>query len=433
MIRAAVAEESPQFRVVANPHGRHALWPAYKPIPAGWQEALCPSSQEDCLDYVRQQGTTRRVVASPGKPEATSSTPTTGTRPATAPLDFGFLFFGGDEGTSAWEKYEFVIDVARFADEAGFLAVWLPERHFTAMGSLYPNPAVLHAALARETKRIRLRAGSVVLPLHNPIRIAEEWALVDNLSRGRVEISFAPGWNVEDFALRPEHYARRYELMYSGIKVVKQLWAGQTIDATDGTGKPIHIRTYPTPMQKQLTIWITAAGSPQSFQQAGQIGANLLTHLFDQGVDELAEKIALYRQALAQHGHDPKAGRVAVALHTYVGKDMEEVRNNAQRAYLDYLKGNLKLLEKLAQSKNIPINVTRLTPAQLDQALEWVFEKFVRQRSLLGTPDSCLELVTQLAGIGVQEIACLLDFGPAPQSILASLPRLRELMERVRA
>src|SRR5262249_39073291 len=156
-----------------------------------------------------------------------------------------------DEGDSAWEKYQFVIDVARYADESGFAAIWLPERHFTAMGSLYPNPAVLHAALARETQRVRLRAGSVVLPLHDPIRVAEEWALVDNLSRGRVEISFAPGWNAEDFALRPEHYARRYEVMYQGIKVLDHLWAGQTIEVTDGASQKIRIRTYPTPLQQR--------------------------------------------------------------------------------------------------------------------------------------------------------------------------------------
>jgi phthiocerol/phenolphthiocerol synthesis type-I polyketide synthase D len=60
-----------------------------------------------------------------------------------------------------------------------------------------------------------------------------------------------------------------------------------------------------------------------------------------------------------------------------------------------------------------------------------VFEKFLRQRSLMGTPDSCIELVTRLADTGVQESACLLDFGPTPQAILASLPKLRQLMERV--
>lgn len=435
MTHAVLSEEASRFRVLTNEKGRHALWPSWKAIPAGWQEVLPPAEREDCLEYVRRhwtglQGGAPRVPAPPS-PRVEPLTPQSQPQAPAKTIGFGLLFFGGDEGSSAWEKYEFVINVARFADEAGFAAIWLPERHFTAMGSLYPNPAVLHAALARETRRIRLRAGSVVLPLHDPFRVAEEWALVDNLSRGRVEVSFASGWNVEDFALRPDHYSRRYELMYEGIEVVKQLWAGQSIEATDGAGRKIRVRTYPTPVQKQLITWITAAGSPRSFEQAGQTGANLLTHLFDQGVEELAEKIALYRKARADYGHDPAGGRVAVTLHTFLADDFEEVRRSAQRPYLEYLKGNLKLLEKLAQSRGLPIDVTQLTPAQLDQALEWLFEKFLRQRSLLGTPESCQELVTRLAEAGVQEIACLLDFGPTPEAILASLPKLRDLMERV--
>ncbi len=414
------AAETPSFRVLTNQFGRHALWPACKPIPAGWQEVLGPSAREDCLSYVRTHWPSLQ-----GRPSIQPAS-----QPRSKKLAFGLLFFGGDEGSAAWEKYQFVIDVARYADDNGFSAIWLPERHFTPMGSLYPNPAVLHAALARETRRIRLRAGSVVLPLHHPIRVAEEWALVDNLSLGRVELSFAPGWNVEDFALSPGHYASRYEVMYQGIQVLQQLWNGQTIEATDGAGQPIRIRSYPTPMQKQLITWITAAGSPLSFQQAGQIGANVLTHLFDQGVEELAEKIALYRKARAEHGFDPDAGRVAVTLHTYLAADFAEVHANARQPYLNYLKGNLKLLEKLAQSRNIPIDLSRLTPPQLDQALEFLFEKFVQQRSLLGTPESCTELAKQLADIGVQEIACLLDFGPTPEVIKKSLPYLRELMHR---
>jgi natural product biosynthesis luciferase-like monooxygenase protein len=415
MSSVALATQSARFRVLVQRSGRHALWPAHKPIPASWQEVLPPASQGECLEYVRRHWTTVQV------------------RPAESRLGFGLLFFGSDEGEAAAQKYEMVIEAARYADEAGFSSVWLPERHFTAMGSLYPNPAVLHAALARETRRIRLRAGSVVLPLNDPIRVAEEWAVVDNLSRGRIELSFAPGWNAEDFALMPNQYARRYEAMYQGIEVVQKLWAGQLIEATDGCGKKIRIRTYPTPVQKQLVLWITAAGSVQSFQQAGKIGANLLTHLFDQGVEELAEKIRLYRQARAENGFDPNTGCVAVTLHTYLANDMEDVRRNAFRPYCDYLKSNLPLLEKLAQGRNIPIDLKRLSPAELDQAVEWAFEKFLRQRSLMGTPEGCLELVSRLAEIGVQEIACLLDFGPPAPAILAGLPRLRELMERFAA
>jgi natural product biosynthesis luciferase-like monooxygenase protein len=244
-----------------------------------------------------------------------------------------------------------------------------------------------------------------------------------------VELSFAPGWNAEDFVLHPNRYARRYQVMYEAISVVQQLWAGQTIEATDGGGQQVRIRTYPTPVQKQLVTWITAASNPRSFQQAGAIGANVLTHLFDQGVEELAGKIALYRQARAEHGWDPDAGQVAVTLHTFLADDWEEVRRHAYQPYCNYLKKNLKLFEKLAQSRKVPIDLDRLTPAQLDEAVEWAFDKFLRQRSFIGTPDDCVKLAAQLSDIGVQEIACLIDFGPEPKAILASLPRLRRLMD----
>jgi natural product biosynthesis luciferase-like monooxygenase protein len=259
--------------------------------------------------------------------------------------------------------------------------------------------------------------------------VAEEWALVDNLSNGRIEISFAPGWNSEDFALRPGAYARRHDLMYEGIQTVERLWSGQMVEVRDGNNQCARVRTYPTPVQKHLIKWITAAGSARSFEHAGQVGAHLLTHLFDQSVDELANKITLYRRALAQHGWDPNAGRVAVALHTFVADDPGEVHRKAYPAYCEYLKGNLKLLEKLAQSRNSPFGLSQLPPAQLDEAVAWLYEKFLQQRSLLGTPESCAALIHKLADVGVQEVACLIDFGPKPRDILDSLPKLSRLKD----
>jgi natural product biosynthesis luciferase-like monooxygenase protein len=343
------------------------------------------------------------------------------------------MFFGSDEGAAAREKYEMVIEASRFADANGFSAVWVPERHFTRMGSLYPNPAVLHAAIARETKRLRLRSGSVVLPLHNVLRIAEEWAVVDNLSNGRVEISFAPGWNPGDFAFAPDRYASRYDILYAGIDQVRRLWAGELFDATDGEGKPIRVRTYPTPVQKDLTIWITCAGSERSFQQTGAVGAHLLTHLFDQDVETLAKKVKLYREARAAAGLDPAAGRVAVTLHTFVGDSLDGVKEQVRGPYAEYLKSNIGLLEKLAASRGIQVDLKRLGAEEMSLAIEWLFEKFLKARSLMGTPDSCAEIVEQLAQIGVQEVACLIDFGPSAKTILDSLPSLASLAGRFRS
>src|SRR4029453_525570 len=109
-------------------------------------------------------------------------------------------------------------------------------RHFTGLGGLYPNPAVLHAALAMCTTTIRLNAGSVVAPLHHPVRIAEDWSVVDNLSNGRVGVSFASGWNPEDFVFSPDRYGDRHGHMVEAMQTVRRLWRGDAFEGTSGVG-----------------------------------------------------------------------------------------------------------------------------------------------------------------------------------------------------
>ena len=133
-------------------------------------------------------------------------------RAATAlrPVSMSMFYFAAGEDR-AHEGYRLLLESARFADRNGFEAVWTPERHFHAFGGSYPNPSVVGAAVAAITERIHVRAGSVVLPLHSPIRVAEEWAIVDNLTNGRTGISFAAGWQPNDFVLNPTAYANARE------------------------------------------------------------------------------------------------------------------------------------------------------------------------------------------------------------------------------
>ena len=91
------------------------------------------------------------------------------------------------------------------------------------------------------------------------------------------------------------------------------------------------------------------------------------------------------------------------------------------------------LLEKLAQSRGMALDISKLPVQDLSGAIEWIYEKFLSQRSLMGTVESCVPLVEKLVAFGVQEIACLVDFGPSPRSILDSLPRLCQLQERFRS
>ncbi len=358
---------------------------------------------------------------------------------AARPLDFSLFYFSADENEGGQDKYRLLLEGAKYADRNGFAAVWTPERHFHAFGGLYPNPAVAGAAVAAVTERVGIRAGSVVLPLHHPARVAEEWSVVDNISKGRVGISFASGWQPNDFALMPGNYADNKAIMLRNIEVVRKLWRGDSVAFDGPLGKPVELRTLPRPVQKELPYWVTSAGNPQTFIDAGRIGANVLTHLLGQTVEELAEKIAAYRKAYKEAGHAGE-GFVSLMLHSFVGPDMDVVRATVKRPLIEYLKTSLNLVKQYAWSfpafkrregmdakDQGSVDLQSLAPDEMDALLEYSFERYFDDSGLFGTPESCLAMIDRIKAVGVDDVACLIDFGIASDTVLAHLPHLNTL------
>ncbi len=339
-------------------------------------------------------------------------------------VGFSLFYFGGDSRDQQ-DKYALYLQAAQYADQNGFEAVWTPERHFHAVGGIYPNPSVLSAALATVTTRIGLRAGSVVLPLHHPVRVAEEWSMVDNLSHGRVGLSVASGWNPKDFVLAPGAYAERKQAMFDGVLTLRSLWRGEAVCLPDGEGKHSEMRVFPTPVQAQLPLWVTAAGNPETFIQAGKSGTHLLTHLLGQELDELAEKIALYREARAQAGHDPQAGRVTLMVHTFLGEDLQATLATARTPFTDYLKQHFGLN---FFSRGVSSEASSMQEQDIQEMTALAFEHYSSSAALIGTPHSCLPTVQAIRNSGVDEIACLIDWMDA-QNVMAGLPHLNALRQ----
>jgi phthiocerol/phenolphthiocerol synthesis type-I polyketide synthase D len=347
-------------------------------------------------------------------------------------MEFGLMFFAGSDRSGEGDRYALVRDAARFADRAGFRAVWTPERHFDEFGGLFPNPAVLSAALAMTTERVQIRAGSVISPLHDPVRIAEEWSVVDNLSNGRIAISFGSGWNADDFVFFPDRYGARQARLYQDIDQVGRLWRGESIARTNGTGATIDVRIRPRPVQPALPIWITSSGHVDTFVSAGRIGANLLTHLMGQTVDQLAEKIRRYQAARAEAGFDPRGGTVSVMLHTFLGHDLDEVTRIVKAPFCEYLKAAIQLEQRAAAGGGTVSGGHRVEPhaigdPAMQELLERTFQRYFRTASLFGTLETCQAMIARLEAIDVDEVACLIDFGPADAQVMASLHELDRL------
>lgn len=353
-------------------------------------------------------------------------------------IDYSLFYWNlASEEDTHEEKYKLLMESAKFGDAHGFSAVWTPERHFHDFGGLFPNPSVMGAALASVTKNVHIRAGSCVLPLHHPVRVAEEWSVVDNLSNGRVGVAFASGWQPNDFVIKPENFANAKSILFESMEQVKRLWRGEAV-TFQGPKGDVDVKTLPRPVQKNLPMWITVAGNPETFKMAAEKGAGILTHLLGQSVEQVAEKVELYRKTWKECGHEGR-GHITLMLHTLVGDNAEHVKNIARGPMKNYLKSAIFLVKQAAWNfptfkelsastgQTIDEYFETISDEDLDALLEFAFERYYETSGLFGTPEDCVPMVDKLKLIGVDEIACLIDYGIPTSTVLNSLPHLNEL------
>jgi natural product biosynthesis luciferase-like monooxygenase protein len=341
-------------------------------------------------------------------------------------VDLSLFFFADDTG-AADDGYRLLLESARFADAHGLAAVWTPERHFHRFGGRYPNPAVTGAAIAAITERVAIRAGSVVAPLHHPVRIAEDWSVVDNLSGGRVGVSFASGWHAGDYVIRPESYADRKNVMVDGVETVRRLWRGEEVELPDGSSEKRAVRIFPAPVQPELPIWITTSGSPETYRAAGRLGAGVLTYMLGQDHDTLARNIAAYREELAAD----TPGHVVVMLHAMLGEDRDEVLAQVRQPFIRYLHSSIDLIAKTPGLFPPGLDLHSLPERHKEMLLGRAADRYLKSASLFGTEEDGVEVVSRLGAIGVDEIACLVDFGVPTDRVLQSLPHLARLQGHV--
>lgn len=333
-------------------------------------------------------------------------------------MDFSLFYFADDAGIRR-DRYRLLLEGAKFADDHGFSAVWTPERHFASFGGAYPNPAVAGAAVAAVTTRVGIRAGSVVAPLHPPVRIAEEWSVVDNLSGGRAGVAFASGWHTADFALRPEAYPSRRQCLADTIETVRRLWRLEHVELVDGAEKPVRLRIYPPPVRPELPMWLSAAGNIESFRLAGRLGVGVLTTMIGHDSAELRTKISAYRASFTPK-HEGAAAHVVVMAHAFLGPDREAVREIVRDPFIDYLTKSASLVLR-------GIELRDLDDEDMAFLVTRAFDRYFDTAGLFGTVADGLRTVAELDEVGVDEVACLIDFVDDPDLVLAALPYLDQL------
>lgn len=197
-------------------------------------------------------------------------------------------------GTPTAELYAAALDMAAFADEMGVGSVNLMEHHASEDGYL-PQPFVMGGGVAARTKRCRISLGAVILPLHDPVKIAEQIAVLDLMSNGRLQVIFGAGYVAEEFAAFGVSLKDRGRLLDQGIETILRALYGERFQAPDG--RPVFVR--PLPVQKPESILIVGGGVEASAKRAAKFGL---------GISPLKpDLIDIYEAECARLGREPGA------------------------------------------------------------------------------------------------------------------------------
>lgn len=314
------------------------------------------------------------------------------------------------------EFYRRMFEQIELVDQLGYDDVWMTEHHFSEYGGTVPDPAVFLAAAAARTTRIRLGIGVVVLPLRNPIQVAETYAMLDILCNGRLDFGVARGSTPSEFTRFGLDYGESAARMMESMALVQQAWTAETVTFEGRFYQAAGVRVLPKPLQQpHPPVWVGVANSNDSFRWAGANGFHLMTlpYLYDPA--ELLPRIQLYRDALAGAGHDPATREVLGKFHIYVADSAAAARAEAAPYLANYY--DVANAHRAGQLEGV-------------ESLRSFDTQLARGSIIAGDPAACIEAIrTWVERLGLTVISGNFHFGGMPQAL--ALRNLRRFAQEV--
>ena len=236
------------------------------------------------------------------------------------------------EQVSAGERLRHLLEEIALADEVGLDVYGVGEHHRPDFA--VSAPAVVLAAAAMRTKRIRLSSAVSVLSSDDPVRVFQEFSTLDLLSNGRAEIMAGRGSFIESFPLFGYDLDDYDSLFTEKLELLLKLRDGARVTWSGTHRAPIkHLGVYPRPQQHPLPVWIAVGGTPQSVLRAGTLGLPLAVAIIGGFPERFVPLVDLYREAGARAGHDASKLRVSINSHGFIGDDSQATAEAAWPSY----------------------------------------------------------------------------------------------------
>jgi len=318
-----------------------------------------------------------------------------------------------------------IFDQALHAEKIGMHSVWVGEHHFNRRGCV-SVPSTFMAALAGATSRVRLGPAVVVLPIHHPIHVAEEWATIDQLSGGRVDFATGRGYDAHEFGPFGADFQQSAEMFGEGIELLMRCWEetepfsfhGRFYQAED-------VEVHPKPLQQPMRPFM-GSFSRFSMELAAEHDWNLLLAPFASSLifGGLDKAVAAYREICDRRCVDPR--RIKCSYFIHIG-DSDRERDEARSRLVTYftMAGMRKQTSQGGAGKLPP---TMQYFAEIGKKLaDPKAEEFDNNAILLGSPQQIVDRLGEVEAMGIEEVILYFNYGLKPDALV------REQMDRFMA
>jgi natural product biosynthesis luciferase-like monooxygenase protein len=301
------------------------------------------------------------------------------------------------------------LDLLGESEAAGFDSLWANEHHFDPYGGIIPSPPTLLAALSQRTQHVRLGTSIVVLPLHSPIEVAEQLAMVDLMSGGRVEFGIGRGFVEFDYDRLGVSREDSQVRMREQLEVILKAWRGEPFTHKGRFYTYENLEVWPRPEQRpHPPIWVSCSRTPSSFEWAGQMGYNVLTVAYP-SVQNLVANNKIYRDAWAKAGHPAGKWRLATHYHCVLSENKREAREIASAAWRRYTQATTHTLDRLRSDQAYLNDPNRRQTVQDMQDIDRMVDEL---RTIACTPDEAVTLLERAQdAMGFTQCDCTFFFG----------------------
>lgn len=315
------------------------------------------------------------------------------------------------------ELYAHWLEQIDAAENLGFDSLWVTEHHFRYFGGMLPNPQLLLAAAAGRTRRMRLGTAVSLLPMHHPVRIAEDFAMVDLVSNGRLDFGAGRGMHPLEYAVFNADWNTAQLRLPEALDVIVSAWSDSAFEWNGEHYRYPELNVYPKPLQKpHPPIYVTANKDPESFRMIGQRGYHLMTLPWIATNELQRTRVEQYLDALRDAGRPAADKNIFVMYPAYIGESDAQAR--------------AQVLDHWNRWREFALDALGLDPTKGD-----AYHKIVRHldydamvgdhRAVFGGAETCVRILKRIIDVlGPTQIGLVFHFGGlAQEKVLKSMER----------